>query len=349
MADFNSALVTGATGFIGRRLVDRLVQMGVQTRCMLRPESDAATLPREHGSINRGRLDDHAELSAAMDGMDVVFHLAGVTKSLRRQTLWDVNETITECVAAVCADQPSPPTLVLVSSLAAAGPNPMDTRLGRARVRCEDDIEQPVSDYGRSKLAGEVAARRYADRVPISIVRPPIVLGPADRDGLELVKPIAKMGIHPVPGWQAGLFSVVHVDDLVNGLVAVASRGRRCRYHAPTLSPTSEGIYFAADPQVVDYAELGRMVGRCVHGSRQVRCLRLPPAVVRVAAAANQLAGRMTGRPHIFGWDKSREALASGWACSVEKIQSECRVRFTKDLQTRLNETVSWYRNAGWI
>ena len=345
MDGFKRALVTGGSGFIGQHLVNRLIDNGVQTRCLARPSSDMSAMDGRPLEIVRGHLTDSESLTAAMANVDVVFHLAGLTKTLRRNALWDVNESGTAAIAKAASNAAQPPAVVVVSSLAAAGPNPIDPETGQARCRRESDSESPVSDYGKSKLAGDVAARKLADRIPLSLVRPPIVLGQGDRDGFELFKSIAKSGIHLVPGWRAGQFSIVHVEDLVDVLIAVANNGERCHPdHAD-----GSGVYFAADEQVVDYAQLGNMVAKSLGREDQVHCPRVPPAIVRVAAAANQWIGRVKGRPHIFGWDKAREALATGWACEVNKCRRDLAIRFPLDLQSRLNQTAAWYRGAGWL
>ncbi|HEY5139391.1 MAG TPA: NAD-dependent epimerase/dehydratase family protein, partial [Methylococcales bacterium] len=139
----------------------------------------------------------------------IVFHLAGLLKAVRNDDFVRVNAGGVESVAAACDERAEPPVFVVVSSLAAAGPCAVD------RPRAESDLPTPVSAYGRSKLAAELAATKYAARVPISIVRPPIVFGDGDRAVLELFRPIARWGIHIVPGLRQRRFSLIHVTDVV--------------------------------------------------------------------------------------------------------------------------------------
>ncbi len=98
-------------------------------------------------------------------------------------------------LAAACALAAQPPTLVYVSSLAAIGPAPTTQALR------ESDPVAPVSEYGRSKLAGEDFLKQYAQQIPISIIRPPMVLGPGDRVSLDLFKTIARYHLHAMPRW----------------------------------------------------------------------------------------------------------------------------------------------------
>jgi nucleoside-diphosphate-sugar epimerase len=303
--------------------------------------------------LHTGSITDLLSLRAAVVGVDFVFHLAGMTKSLRKQSLWDVNESGSRNIAQVCAEVETPPTLIAVSSLAAGGPV-VPLQIGETvpagqsaqgyRIRRETDVPQPVSNYGRSKLAGEQAILEFAGTVPISIVRPPIVLGPADRDGLEMFRLVAHRGVHLVPGWGTSLFSVIHVDDLASTLSAVALHGERCQVSAES----AQGIYFTGDPQIVSYADLGKMIGEAI-GAKFVRCVRVPPRIVRAVALVNQGISYLRGQPHILGIDKSREATARGWACDSARLQRDCAVTFPINLQSRLHQTADWYRASGWL
>src|SRR6056297_3292269 len=117
-----SALVTGSTGFIGQHLVRRLLAEGVEVRCLVRSVARGEPLRADGATLVQGDVVDEGTLRSAIGDVDTVFHLAGLTKATRTRSLWNVNEKGTRNVAATCAARPSPPTLVYVSSLAAAGP-----------------------------------------------------------------------------------------------------------------------------------------------------------------------------------------------------------------------------------
>ena len=121
-----------------------------------------------------GDVSDPAALADAVAGKSVVYHLAGCTRTLNRHRFYQVNEQGPRNVIEACARQPQPPVVVMISSLAAAGPSP------EGRLRVETDPCCPVSHYGWSKRAAELAAEQFADRVPITVIRPPIVFGESD-------------------------------------------------------------------------------------------------------------------------------------------------------------------------
>jgi nucleoside-diphosphate-sugar epimerase len=339
-----SVLVTGATGFIGASLVERLVERGDRVSCLVRPTSDTSRLERlgnEGVGVERrvGSLGDEASLSAALEGVDTVYHLAGLVHATRLEDFLKVNAEGAERLCRAAAAKPTPPTVLLVSSLAATGPSlpgqPHD----------EATPPAPVSFYGQSKLAGEHACRRYANRLPLSILRPPVVFGPGDRDGLLLFKALRRFPMHFVPQMKGLPLSLIYVDDLVEAMIAVAEGGERVAPNADVNDP--RGLYFAADPAVSSYADMGRMAGAALGKRVVVICRRKYPFMP--LAIAGDVIGRIRGKAPLFGMDKLREASASGWVCDPEKIITTLDWKPGAPLGERYMQTHAWYREAGWL
>jgi len=332
--------VTGATGFIGSHLVQALAERGAQVRCLVRPTSRTDLLRAAGAELVSCEPSRPATWADALADVDMVYHLAGVTRTLVPSEFLRVNCTLTEQVAAACAAQPAPPTLVLVSSVAAAGPAP------RGQVRIESDPPAPVSHYGRSKLAGEEAAARYASRVPLSIVRPGIVFGPRDPSFLKILQAIRRLHVHATPGLHPPALSYIHVADLVELLLRVADRGSRV--------PTGEnghagkGRYFAVAPEYPTYAELGQLLRPLLDRPR-APIVRVPAPLAWCIAGASECWSRARGRAEELNLDKIREALASSWACSGEAARRDLDFTPAHPLAERLRETVEWYRAAGWL
>jgi nucleoside-diphosphate-sugar epimerase len=340
-------LVTGATGFIGAKLTRRLVENGDEVTCLVRGSSKTAMLETLGVRLAVGDVRDAEAVRAAVDGAEVVYHLAGLTTAFSAEELMEINGRAFRNVAAACALRSTPPTLVSVSSLAAAGPAPEN------RPRSENDPPAPVSNYGRAKRAGELIAEEYAAQVPITIVRPPIVFGEGDLLMRNLFRSVFRLGIHVAFGVAYSRYSLIHVSDLVDALLLCAQRGTRlvASGNGSTGLPrggstmsSSQGYYFAASDEQPTFAELGVLIGLSLGRARVFVCRSSRPYLLWSAAAIAEAVSRLRGKPYIFNFDKAREAQAGSWTCSAQTIRAELGFAPHAPLIDRLRQTADWYR-----
>jgi dihydroflavonol-4-reductase len=335
-------LVTGASGFIGTHLVAALAARGDEVTCLVRQTSKVDALRQSGVRLTYGDVTDRSSLPTAIAGQSVVYHLAGCTQSLSPRHFYRVNQRGVANVAQVCAGQSTPPVLVSVSSLAAAGPA-LDNK-----PKTEADRAEPVSHYGHSKRAGERAAEHYADHVPITIVRPPIVLGEGDRMGLPLFRSIARFGVHMVPGLDQRRFSLIHAIDLANLLILAADRGKRLPPRGSPESHGPQGYYFAACEENPTYSELGRMIAEVMDRHLVVVVPTATPLVWMVAVAGEAIS-RIRRDPLFMNLDKAREITAGSWLCSAEAAAKELGFKVRVPLMERLRQTAQWYRDKKWM
>lgn len=334
-------LITGASGFIGHYLATALARQGDEVTCLVRKTSQVAQL----GEVSKiiGDVTDEPSMVTAVAGQEVVYHLAGCIKALHADQMHRVNAEGTRNVVQACSAQPNPPVLVYVSSLAAAGPSTAD------RPRVETDPLVQVSTYGRSKREGELAVQGFADRVPITVVRPPTVLGEGDRTTLGWFRSIARSGVHLVPGFATRRYSLIHAADLTQGIILAAQRGKRVlpldRNGVPT---QSQGFYFLAGDENPTYPDLGRMIGEAL-GRRRVLALPVGSGLVWTVAGFAELAARLRRDPLIFNFDKVREVRAGSWTCLPKKAKEELGFSVGAPLAERLRQTAQWYRQEGWL
>ncbi len=319
-------LITGATGFIGGHLADLLIAEGARVRLLVR---DPRRWLGADAELVKGDLDDREALRAAVRGVDHVYHVAGLTKARHVSEYLAVNHGGTVNVLEACRQENgSLERFLLVSSQAAAGPasNGVPVR--------EDDHPQPSSVYGLSKLRSEQAAIGYRALFPVTIVRPPVVYGPRDRDTLMVFK-AARWGISPRLGKNLQL-SIVHVEDLVRGIrhACVDPRAENQTYFMANLDPVT--IPAVTDP-------ISRELG--------VRSfpLPLPAAPLVLLATLAELGSRLVGRSTPLTRDKVRDALQQRWLCDSSRADRELGWRAEIPLETGVRETARWYRAAGWL
>lgn len=330
-------LITGATGFVGSNLAAHLCQHNWDVRCLVRKLSRAAKLEQLEAELALGSLDDTESIGAAMAGVDVVFHVAGRIRALNEKQLFEDNIQATRHVVEACADQSTPPVVVIVSSIAAGGPS----KPGNPRI--ETDVDRPISAYGRSKFEAERVAASMATEVPISVIRPPIIFGPGDPASLAIFRGIQRFRLHPTPGWKELPISLVYVDDLCDAMVRIAEQGKR------VLSSTnsSEGVYYVAAERTATYRELGKLAARAL-GCR-VLAPRVPMSLLWLIGGAAEVVGQIRRKPGVLNLDKVREAAARGWECSDEKLRQELGYCPSESLEQQFAKTAVWYREQGWL
>jgi nucleoside-diphosphate-sugar epimerase len=334
-------LVTGATGFIGSHLARRLCEQGHHVRCLVRRSSRSQALQELGAELYEGNLADAESVAQAADGAHQVFHLGGLTNAFLSRTMMKINGLGTRHVARACARQSTPPVLVYVSSIAAAGP------AWRFRTRTEQDLPNPISNYGRSKLAGEIEVARLAHWVPTTIVRPGIVFGPAGREMLPMFQCVDRLRMHVVAGFRSPRLSVIYVGDLVDLLIAAARRGKRLPSPRNN-GKVGEGTYFACRPECPDYFQFGRLLQQALD-RRYVSFLHIAQPLPWLVGGLCQLTAPLTRKLLSVNVDKIREATAVSWACSCAAAQRDLDFAPRESLDQQLRFTADWYREHNWL
>lgn len=334
-----TALVTGATGFIGRHIVAGLLDRGVAVRALVRSPGKAGHLAHDGVERVEGSLAEIAGWQQSIAGCDAVFHCAGLVAARRRADLTVVNGDAVGRLADACAAVESPPVFVHLSSLAAAGPAPRDG------IRDEADPTRPVSAYGVSKLAGDGELAARAGRLPVTIVRPGVVFGPHDANVAAMFQSIQWTRLHAMMGFRSPRLSLVHVADLVSLGLAAATRGTRLPSSDDAV-PVGTGIYHACDDrEFPTHAELGRRMARALGAFAIV--LPLPLTVAVPTAFAIEAFWNLRGQPSIVSPDKIREAVAPSWAASAARARRDLGFAPAASLDERLAQTVRWLRENG--
>ena len=321
-------LVTGATGFVGSWLADRLLDEGSRVRCLVRPASQARLRRAGQLEVSLGDVTEPASLPQALVEVDFVFHVAGLIKAPRESEYFRVNYLGTINLLEACRKLPTPPRVVVVSSQAAAGPSAPNRPID------EESVCRPVTPYGKSKYLGETAVAAYRDSIPIAVVRPPTVYGPRDRETLGLFR-LAQFGIRPRLT-TGGAVSAVHVADLVDGILLAAGR-------AQAIGRT----YFVAGDEQPELGELIDGIAEAV--GRRGLVVPIPAGALRAGGRAAELARDLGGLSIVFDRWKAEEILAGYWACSNLRAKRELGFEPKVKLGDGLRSTARWYRDNGWL
>jgi nucleoside-diphosphate-sugar epimerase len=319
------ALVTGATGFIGSHLVEELLKRGYLVTCLLRKASSLKWIEGLDVSIKYGDCLDGESLLEAVRDVDFVFHLAGLTKAARKEDFFSVNAGGTEnLLKALLANNPGVRRFLHLSSLAAVGPS------ANGRPVDEETSPRPVSSYGKSKLQAEAVVARYKGAIATTVIRPPAVYGPRDRDMLVFCS-MLKRGIFPY--WGRCYYSLLYVDDLVKGIIASAE------------SEDAKGETFFLSEDDYSNEQIAEIVSEAV-GRKPVR-LRIPRLMMPVIAGIGCRLFR--GQAGIINADKAKELAHNRWTCSSSKAGA--RLGFSPKI--KINEgirwTTNWYRIHQWL
>jgi nucleoside-diphosphate-sugar epimerase len=273
------AAVTGATGFLGRRLVATLLQRGFAVRALVRRPWEGEPI-----ELVAGDLDDADALDRLAGGAEVLIHLAGAVKARGRREFLEVNGAGAGRAAAAAARAGG--RGVLVSSLVAREPQ--------------------LSDYAASKLAGEIAAREALGE-RLTILRPPAIYGPGDRATLDLFRAAARSPILPIPDVPAARLAIAYVDDVCTAICDLVA------------APCGPGPYAfgGARPSGYSWAEIAAALARAT-GRRPIR-VAIPPWALRAAGAGAQGLSRLTGVPSMLTPGKAREILHPDWTVAEDQ------------------------------
>jgi nucleoside-diphosphate-sugar epimerase len=324
-------LVTGATGFIGSHLVERLLAEGASVRCLLRsvsPRGGAARhLPPPGAKGILGDLITGAGLDAALEGVDIVFHLAGVTKALHASDYYEGNVRATENLLRAMSTRAA--RLIHVSSLAAMGPSPDGTPL------LEDATPHPLTHYGKSKLEAEQAVRGSSLAGRSTVIRPPVVYGPRDVDVYQVFKAAASGALVRI-GRPESYFSFIYIADLVDGLILAAERQQ-----------AAGKAYFLANPGPVSWTEFSATAALTM--VKKIRTFTLPVWAACLAGCLADLLSHMTGCPGILSRDKILDVRQRYWVCDATRAAADLDFHTQTSLREGVAATLEWYRKAQWL
>ncbi len=342
------ALVTGGTGWLGRRFVQTLVQGlpddprfaqpddGRRVRCLVQRGEDASSIAgiSDNITILEGDVRDRESVRSFMHGAGgaTVFHIAGIVHPNRFvREFYEVNETGTRNVVETAAES-GVRRLVHVSSNSPIGCNPREDH-----VFDESAPYNPYMNYGKSKQRAEEIVRGAAGRIETAIIRPPWFYGPYQPPRQTQFFSMIKSGGMPLLGAGTNRRSMAYLDNICQGL-------RLCEQ----VDRAKGQIYWIADArpypmhEVIDTVErlMETEFGMTVAHKR----LRLPAITGDIALLVDkavQGAGLYHQKFHVLS------EMNKTIACSIAKARAELGYEPRVDLEEGMRRSLRWAVDQG--
>ncbi len=300
-------LVTGATGFIGGRLVEKLVlEEGAAVQALVRHYGHAARLARFDVEMIGGSLQDAEAIERAVADADIVFNLAYITSNSAEENVVAIGDLIDACLRHRVQ------RLVHLSTFAVYQPFP------EGDIDAETPVGSGAYGYPQAKIAveKEILAAVRGRGLDAVILRPSIVYGPfggywTDRQVKNLIK--GRM-VLPEPG--DGLCNAVFVDDLVDATMLAAT------------APQANGeVFLISGPDTVTWKNFYERLQECI-GVKTLRFRALQPASPEATTPA----------------PTSKNA---GLKASARRQASKLASRMSKDQKRRLRRTFRRFLKRG--
>jgi dihydroflavonol-4-reductase len=322
-------LLTGGNGFIGSHIAELLIQTGYPVRCLLRPQSKPSwisSLPVEITRLNYGNTE---ALDQAVYGCTSIIHFGGATKASNEAAYLDANVETTRALLEALKRNKSKAQFILCSSQAALGPSPTIKPLR------ETAEPHPISVYGKSKLLAENLCQQYQDLFPISVIRPPAVYGPRDRDILIFFKFIQR-GISPTIGKGERYLSLVNALDIAMFVTSLLEK-----------RPAGVNIYQITDGVPHTWSEISEAIATAL-GKKPLR-ITIPVGIAASIGKTMSLWSSVSGRLATLNREKLAEILQSYWLMDSHKAETDVGFQPKWDLKSGVEMTAQWYKDQGWL
>lgn len=317
MAADQTVAVTGATGFLGRHVVAALAAQGFRIRLLARREPIDNSWGDLVPDVVLGSLSDRAALGRLVDGADAVLHLAGAIKARDDAEFLAVNRDGSRALAESAAATSSVRHFIHVSSLAARHPE--------------------LSGYAASKRASEDAVLEALGAERVSVIRPPAIYGPGDRETMVFFQLAARKFV-PLPGAASARISLIHVHEAARLLA-------ECVTSAP-----SGKIQAIADERADGYGwrEILDAAAAAV-GNRSPRYFSVPGGLLRGIGGSVGALASFFGQSGMVNAGKIRELLHEDWSVPQAQLRRSPNGLTGPDLSAGFKATALWYRQAGWL
>jgi dihydroflavonol-4-reductase len=325
------SLVTGATGFVGSAVARALLARGHRVRVLARPSSDRRNLAGLAVEIAEGAMEDPRSLMRAATGCRYVYHVAADYRiwvpdpaPMFRANVEGTRDLLTAALEAGAE------RVVYTSSVATLG---LVTG-GSADEETPSRIDDMIGPYKRSKFAAEEVVRELVRErgLPVVIVNPSTPVGPGDIKPTPTGRLIVEAARGQMPAFVDTGLNIVHVDDVAEGHLAAAEKGRI-------------GERYILGGENMALAEILGEVAQVV--GRRPPWLRVPHGVLFPVAIGAELAARVTGRNPFVTLDGVRMSRKKMYFTS-EKASHELGYA-PRPAREAIADAVHWFEANGYL
>ena len=301
--------LTGGTGFLGGHVIQSLLDAGAKVTALTRkPQAERKGVIWVEGSLT-----DTASLDRLLKGADTLVNLASLTKAVSRNIFFDINVTATKNVFDAAA-KAKVKHVLHISSLAAREPR--------------------LSHYGASKAGTELLLTARNWSFGWTILRPPAIYGPGDKEILKLLK-ATKLGVLPAPGSIKNKVSMIHAKDLANAIAILAA------------GSNSSAILEIDDGKTGGYRL--KEIAEALAGPNQKapKTFSLPFWAIGTIGAINGMFASAINRPAMLTLSTARYLCHPDWTVREPRRPNLPNWSPQFDLKTGLKDTTDWYKKNG--
>ncbi len=330
-----SILITGASGFIGSYIVAEALQRDMEVWAAVRPSSSRKYLQDKRIHFIELDLSSEERLTEQLRGytFDYVIHAAGVTKCVHKDDFYQVNTLGTQhLVNALLRLHVPLKRFVYISTLGVYGA--IKEQMPYTEIE-ENDIPQPNTAYGKSKLAAERFLDSIGNDFPYVILRPTGVYGPHEKDYFLMVKSI-KNHIDFSVGFQQQDITFVYVQDVVIAVFLALDRGKSGRK------------YFLTDGDVYHSNAFSKLVKKTL-GNPWCLHLQMPIALLHIVTTIGERIAHLTGKAVTLNNDKYNILRQRNWRCNIEPTVDELGYHPQYPLEKGVQLTIRWYQDNHWL
>lgn len=324
-------LVTGASGFLGSHVAEQLVREGHEVRALVRKTSNLTFLKSLSSvELAYGAVEDADAVAEATTGVDAIVHGAGIVKARNRDEFHRTNVGGTaNVIAGAKKNAPGLKRLVFVSSLEACGPSESGEPVPSNQCN-------PITAYGRSKLAAEQLVFEARNELPVVTLRPTGIYGPRDIEIFEVFKSVQRR-VLPITGDGNSRLTFTYATDCAKACI------RAIEADIP-----SGNAYFITDGKIYVWKEALEDVERAI-GKRALVRQGLPFAVFNAVALGVETYGRLANKAVMLTREKVNMLRQPYWVCSTETAMADLGWKPEVDWSEGTKRAVDWYRENGWL